>query len=138
MPHKDPEAKKAYHREYNRRNYPGYYQANADRIRERSRKSTLRRVDAAREKCLDAYGRTCACCGLDEVVFLTFDHVNNDGAAHRRELYGPAKDGGRPRGGTYTFLRWLINNGFPDSIQLLCANCQLGKVRNGGACPHQR
>lgn len=32
--------------------------------------------------------------------------------------------------------RWAILNGFPDELQLLCFNCNCGRQRNGGVCPH--
>ena len=80
---------------------------------------------AARNKCLDAYGRECRCCSETEVCFLSFDHVNNDGATHRREVgAGPA------------MYAWLIKNNFPDSIQVLCHNCNLAKGFYG-QCPHR-
>jgi hypothetical protein len=30
----------------------------------------------------------CACCGETEERFLTIDHINNDGAEHRRKVMG--------------------------------------------------
>lgn len=71
------------------------------------------------------YGNQCACCGEAERSFLALDHVNNDGAQHRREL-----------GAGHVLFRWIIENNFPDTIQLLCHNCNMGKHRNGGVCPH--
>jgi hypothetical protein len=74
------------------------------------------------------YGSTCACCGEKDRRFLTIDHVNNDGHVERKK-------------GLYTngsqFYRWIIQSNFPDDYQVLCYNCNLGKARNGGICPHQ-
>lgn len=82
---------------------------------------------------LHAYGNICACCGEADSRFLTLDHVNNDGAAHRRELHG-----GKPhRSSPKTLWKWARDNGFPDSLQILCWNCNLGKDRYGGTCPHK-
>ena len=78
------------------------------------------------------YGEKCACCGEAEPLFLTIDHVNNDGAAHRRSM----PDGRYSTG--ERMYRWLRDNGFPYGFQTLCMNCNLGKQRNGGVCPHQR
>ena len=78
-----------------------------------------------REAVLDHYGRRCACCGEAQVVFLTVDHVNNDGAEHRKTVHAS---------GIY---RWLLRRGFPPGFQILCFNCNCGKQRNGGTCPHQ-
>lgn len=83
----------------------------------RVREETVARV-------LAAYGESCACCGESRRKFLTIDHVANDGAEHRRTFRGD-------------FYVWLIREGFPDGFQTLCFNCNLGKARNGGVCPHQ-
>jgi hypothetical protein len=75
-----------------------------------------------------AYGDKCTCCGEKEHVFLSIDHINNDGAEKRRNKE-------HPRGGA-DLCRWLINHKFPPEFQLLCHNCQWGK-RVFGVCPHQ-
>jgi hypothetical protein len=31
----------------------------------------------------------------------------------------------------------LCKNGFPKGFQTLCMNCNWGKYRNGGQCPHK-
>lgn len=77
-------------------------------------------------------GYQCACCGETERIFLTLDHVNNDGAAFRRKIAGK-----QARGGGQVTYRWLMQNGFPPGYQILCANCNYGKRMNGGICPHQ-
>lgn len=79
-----------------------------------------------RNKVLDAYGGKCACCSTDIREFLEVDHINNDGAEHRRSLGGEA---GRE------FYWWVVNNNFPNNLQLLCSNCNLAKYRYG-SCPH--
>jgi hypothetical protein len=68
----------------------------------------------------------CACCGEKNFGFLTLDHVNQDGAEHRRLV-------GRSNG---VYL-WIIKKGFPPGFQVLCYNCNLGRARNGGVCPHE-
>ncbi len=73
-------------------------------------------------------GHVCVCCGETEPLFLTIDHVDNDGAEMRR-------NGTHSRGGT-AFYQWLKKSGFPPGFQVLCMNCNLGKHRNGGVCPH--
>jgi hypothetical protein len=77
-----------------------------------------------RQAVLDHYGRHCACCGESEEAFLAIDHVNEDGAAHRREI--------PPR----TIYHWLSVHGFPPGFQVLCYNCNIGKYRLG-RCPHE-
>lgn len=88
-----------------------------------------RRRDAVRHEVYQAYGGyRCACCGETERAFLSINHVNNDGAAHKREF--------NLRTGEQMY-RWLKRNGFPQGFQILCMNCQCGKRNNGGLCPHQ-
>lgn len=88
--------------------------------RENERRSVMR------SKVLDHYGRKCACCGEAEEMFLEIDHVNSDGAQHRKEI-GTASS---------HIIRWLIKHNFPPGFQLLCSNCNHGKMRCGGICPH--
>jgi hypothetical protein len=86
-----------------------------------------------RDAVFAAYGGyRCACCGETERLFLTIDHIANDGAEFRRAQFG-----GQHRGaGMLTYL-WLAQHGFPPGLQVLCANCQFGKRMNAGICPHQ-
>ncbi len=78
---------------------------------------------------LGHYGATplrCACCGDSHIEFLTLDHVNNDGAAHRKEI------------GAGQIYDWLIDNGFPAGFQVLCMNCNFAKGKSRDhVCPHQ-
>lgn len=68
------------------------------------------------------YGGKCVCCGETEVNFLTLDHANGDGAAHRRTYSGRLHN-------------WIIRHGFPPEFQLLCWNCNWAKAMGG--CPHR-
>lgn len=93
------------------------------------RAKTLRIKKAA----FDGYGGSiCKCCGETIIEFLSIDHINEDGAAHRRRLFG----GSRGAAGS-AFYGWLKRNGFPPGFQVLCHNCNRGKHFNGGVCPHQ-
>jgi hypothetical protein len=69
----------------------------------------------------------CACCGECVIAFLTIDHVHGGGSRHRREVPG----------GSAGMYRWLKANNYPPGFQVLCANCNLGRLVNGGVCPHQ-
>lgn len=75
-------------------------------------------------------GIRCACCGETELVFLTLDHVNNDGAQFRKNQFGRRTAAG------FTTYSWLLKHGCPGGFQVLCANCQHGKRMNNGVCPH--
>lgn len=88
--------------------------------RERQRKQQVKRL------VLEHYSGgacQCACCGESHFEFLSLDHINNDGAAHRREVKGHV-------------YPWIVKNNFPGGFRVLCINCNfsLGKF---GYCPHQ-
>lgn len=86
-----------------------------------------------RDQAFMAYGGyRCSCCGETERLFLSIDHINNDGAEHRRSI----KKGNGKRAGL-TMYAWLVRNGLPPGFQVLCMNCNMGKHRNGGVCPHK-
>jgi hypothetical protein len=90
--------------------------------------NTARRYKV-RDDVYKAYGGyVCACCGEVEPAFLTIDHMNNDGAAHKREFQLHTGE---------QMHRWLARNGFPAGFQVLCMNCNWGKRNNYGVCPHQ-
>jgi hypothetical protein len=81
-----------------------------------------------REQLFVMYGRSCNCCDETNVMFLTLDHVNNDGNLQRKAL-----------GHRSTLRRAIIKEGYrPDKYQILCMNCNWGKRMNGGTCPHQK
>jgi len=80
--------------------------------------------DKNRELVFNHYGRQCACCGEKEIKFLSIDHIDGKGTKHRKEIkcriYG-----------------WLVKNNFPKGFQTLCFNCNWGRYRNNGICPHK-
>jgi hypothetical protein len=74
-----------------------------------------------------AYGGACACCRETIPAFLQLDHIYNDGAADRLLNKTSAK-----------LWAKLKREGWPkERHQLLCANCNFGKLMNNGVCPHQ-
>lgn len=84
----------------------------------------------AKDALFDIYGgRVCNCCGVTEEKFLGFDHVNDDGAEHRRAA-GVGSD-------LVSLHRSLEKQGFPPMLQVLWHNCNHGKYLNGGVCPHE-
>lgn len=85
-----------------------------------------------RAEVFEAYGGyKCACCGETEPMFLTIDHIANDGNTHRRELVKKIGKGGT------AFFDWLRRMKFPKGFQVLCRNCNWGKHANHGVCPHR-
>ena len=81
------------------------------------------------------YGGECVCCGEDNSWFLTLDHINNDG---HKERPRPIPGAYRKRIISTGYYRMIIDNGFPTDLQLMCYNCNCGKQRNFGTCPHQK
>jgi hypothetical protein len=81
----------------------------------------------AKDSAYEAYGGyTCKCCGETEQMFLTIDHINNDGTSHRKKYNLTA--------GNQLYV-WLRTNKYPPGFQVLCFNCNHGKHLNGGVCP---
>lgn len=72
----------------------------------------------------------CACCGETEIGFLTLDHINNNGAEHRRIVMNGKSTTG-PR-----FYLWLKRNNYPPGFQVLCYNCNCSKGKYG-KCAHR-
>ncbi len=66
-----------------------------------------------KEKLIVHYGNgqaRCVLCGYSDLRALTIDHINGDGAKHRRIVTD-----------MYT---WLTRNNFPPGFRTLCFNCQ--------------
>ena len=95
--------------------------------KERARANNRKYARQSLEIIIEHYGDKCICCGEANRGFLTLDHVNNDGAELRKQ-HGNSG---------LSFYRWVIKNGFPDFLQVLCYNCNFGRQRNGGICPHE-
>lgn len=95
-------------------------------VHERCLRNRRQRWGQYRIRVLEGYGGCCACCGESDPRFLTIDHVDGNGAEHRRDL------------GTGSNRVWLqiIREGFPEGYQCLCYNCNCGRAINGGVCPH--
>ena len=95
------------------------YNANWQR-RERAR---------CREQVVTGYGHKCTCCEVSETLFLEIHHPSGDGKTDRL----------RVGGNSLTFYKWLIAEEFPDTCQLLCANCHRAIHQSeDGICPHKR
>lgn len=69
-------------------------------------------------------GFKCACCGEPNRFFLTIDHIQGGGNKHRKKW-------------KTQLVTWLYYHGLPDGYQVLCFNCNSGRARCGGVCPHK-
>lgn len=102
-----------------------YYWANREKEIIRAVRGNKRRYRKLRLEAIEHYGGKCACCGEFRIQFLTIDHINNDGAEHRREL------------GNRNIYEWLKKNNYPkDGFRVLCYNCNCS-IGNYGYCPHE-
>ena len=97
---------------------------------------------------LEMYGYVCACCGEGNPAFLTLDHVQNDGDADRTGetiiIEMTRRDGSTyliphtKRRSTSQLWRAAIKEYRPDRYQILCFNCNFGRAKNNGICPHDQ
>ena len=95
---------------------------NREKYIPRVRERTLRN----RMELINAYGGMCSCCGENEIRFLTLEHLNKDGKAHRAAVGGST--------GVYYDLR---KRGYPkEGYTILCANCNFSESL-GTPCPHK-
>ena len=101
-----------------------YYWSNP----ERSRQYAVNRRESIREEFILEYGGTCACCGETEKAFLTLEHKNRDGKAHRDAV-------------GHTVVQQLVDlrkRGWPkDNYEILCFNCNRATWELG-LCPHRQ
>ena len=63
---------------------------------------------------------TCVICGFNDIRALSIDHIDNNGACHRRALGDKTLAGHR-------FYLWLKKQNLPKGYQCLCMNCQWEK-----------
>jgi hypothetical protein len=96
------------------------------RCRDRKNLSTAQSRRAARETAIEHYGGQCACvgCGETHYEFLAFDHIDGGGTKHRKQVGGHMET-------------WIVKNGFPPTIRLLCHNCNCARGFHG-YCPHEK
>ena len=103
-----------------------YKKANREKVNKLVRAGAKRHRARLRAEMILAYGAKCACCGESEPLFLQLDHCFNDGCIERKVYKTNAR--------LWTKLK---KDGWPKARhQLLCANCNFGKLLNKGICPH--
>src|SRR5579863_2846047 len=128
------EAERASSRRYYARNREKRL-ADAKKYYGRYAKSESKKLQEKKDLIFAHYGQRCSCLGCDITNrdFLTFDHVGGWKKVHpEREHRLPPK----------SFYAWIIRNNFPDSIRVLCMNCNWAiregyRGGTGGKCPHE-
>ena len=68
----------------------------------------------------------CVCCEESMLKFLTLDHIEG----RKKMGHGKLLSGHKLR-------RWATKNDYPDTLQVLCYNCNMDKGLFG-KCPHQK
>ena len=87
----------------------------------KARQNQKNRQKRADEKAqvLEYYGGGRCQCGVSDSDVLTIDHIDQNGAEHRRAIGNAA----------FRFYAWLIKNDFPDGFRVLCFNCNIKAYR---------
>jgi hypothetical protein len=111
------ECRKKYHRAYHRRNRKWLCQK-AVLYRRQRKLLVLKHYSKGKKP-------RCRCCKVTTLAFLTLDHIKGRGNKDR-EKFGEGA----------TFYQALIRRRFPKGFQVLCGNCQMGKLIHHGFCPH--
>ena len=111
-------------REANRQKFRDEHAAWRDANREHVRAYARRKARELRDEILDAYGGACACCGERVRDFLTLDHTDGGGSAHRKATWGKV-------------YQQVKREGFPSGYRVLCWNCNWA-YRLMGDCPHRQ
>lgn len=111
----------------NKKKLADYFVNNPEAVKRQVRE----RHKTLRIQALNAYSNNnpkCSCCGEVHLEFLAIDHINNDGAEHRRKE--------KIKSGTM-FFRWLYKNKYPQGFRVLCHNCNQSRGFYG-YCPHEK
>ncbi len=90
---------------------------------DKQKESLVRWKFSLRVQVLTHYGHgelACVMCNFSDMRALSIDHINNNGAEHRRN------NASVKAGGTNFYL-WLKKQGYPEEYQTLCFNCQIIK-----------
>lgn len=106
----------ASHRKESIESHHKYYQENHEQCLQRRRDWGY----ALKLEVLSHYSHgavVCARCGYSDARALTIDHLNGDGANHRRSI------------GQIMLYSWLKHNNWPSGFQVLCYNCNIIKAR---------
>jgi hypothetical protein len=123
-----------YRKNYNKNNndkHSKYHKEWRINNKERDKQNSMNRNKRIKIEVMSYYCKGipyCQCCKENIVKFLTIDHVDNNGSKHRKSLglIGGIK-----------FYYWLKNNNYPKGYQVLCYNCNCGRDKNHGICPHK-
>uniref|UniRef100_A0A6H2A2Z9 Uncharacterized protein n=1 Tax=viral metagenome TaxID=1070528 RepID=A0A6H2A2Z9_9ZZZZ len=119
---KNPEKVRAIQKIYGERNKAEisarrkkFYAQNRERLLLRDTGYRIKSGLKLKKEVLSYYGKgkcQCCICGMDNLDCLSLDHINNNGADHRKTLK------------YMSIYRFLKRQSFPNGYQTLCMNCQ--------------
>lgn len=96
-----------------------------EKYRDKQSKDDIERRQMKKQFVVDLYGGICMQCGESNIEYLTIDHINNDGAEHRRNA-GP------------NIYHLIYEEKIPiDGYQLLCYNCNCAKTVDYSGYPYK-
>ena len=102
-----------------------YYASHRNECCERGKIYAVQKRKELQNEVFRIYGHMCACCGESNQIFLTLDHINGNGTRERTESPG------------FGMLKKAIREADKTKYQILCYNCNCGRWRNKGICPHK-
>ena len=107
-----------------------YYKNNKEKVTKQRKKNRieilLRQREWRRKLKLEIFTHysggkpKCNHCNFEDIRALCLDHVNNDGAKHRRQIRPKNKNRG---GNSVDVYIWVKRNNYPKTFQVLCSNC---------------
>jgi hypothetical protein len=102
------------------------YWDDPEKHRDQSRRAQAEGRQHLRDQMVAAYGGQCSCprCPETNPAFLTLEHVNGDGKAHRAKV------------GSHTYADLRRRRWPKEGYTLLCWNCN-AMTRGGRTCPHE-
>lgn len=66
----------------------------------------------------------CFCCGTTILSFLTLDHIKGKGTQERKKV-------------TNNYYKYVVDNNFPEYLQVLCMNCNFAKKDKEKCSEHE-
>jgi len=142
--HNNPEPTLAYQKEYYKKNRKriikrvrAYEKKNRRKVSMRHNKAAQKKRKELKEEVYTHYSRgkpRCVCCGISGIEFLNTDHIKGRKNMERDKKLRKLGYSQKLKGDH--LIVWLKNNNFPRGFQILCWNCNYGKLIEG-KCPHK-
>lgn len=136
----NPELKNRRDREWRERNADAVNERRRQRLlalsfteKERMKAHHRKHNNKLKREAMEHYGGAfCHCCGETELLMLALDHIESDGAAHRKSLMGNTRT--MP---TVSYI-WAKRNNWPPIYQVSCHNCNFARHWSADKrCPHE-